>query len=79
MKKTPKNSPCDSLVIETLSLGIQEGDWLTIADCAFRLKASWRLISRLADSGRIPCQECNGIRKVRPMDVLAWQQGRAGS
>ena len=47
-------------------------EWLTIADCAFRLKASWRVISRMADAQRIPCQERNGIRYVRPVDVLVW-------
>lgn len=56
-------------------------EWLTILDAAFRLKASWRIISRMADAQRIPCQERNGIRYVRVSDVVAWistrQQGPA--
>ncbi len=47
-------------------------EWLTICDAAFRLNVSWRIVSRIADAKRIPCQERSGIRFVRVDDVREW-------
>ena len=51
-------------------------DWLTILDAAFRLKMSWRIVSCYADANRIPCQERNGIRFVRVVDIRDYEDAR---
>jgi hypothetical protein len=61
--------------------GVTDENWLTDVDAAFRMShsgnpISWRTISKWRDSGRIPCQERNGLRLVRISDVTAFVESQ---